>query len=478
MGKFSRRAALTAGAVIPFSQWLGSQAWAQGVHIRRDLSTPVGNTDLLKYQHGVQLMKQRAETDPLNWEFWWYIHAVRNDRTKAGEIARIWGASSPPAKALAQQTWSTCQAHFDSSMEDYFLPWHRMYVYFFEAVLRNVLYDPSFSLPYWRYTQPSQRALPALFRNTASSLYSPYRNGPVNAGTAIDQGLVPTPINTASLAETSYRPSGGDDGFCMGLDFNLHGSVHVLVGNGQGMGSVPWAARDAIFWMHHCNIDRMWASWNHNGGCNPTDGWLNQTFVFPDGNGNQVVAKVSDFNTIAQRGYAYDTLEPGPHVGTCNQLTFNLGSLAHLAVLLNPIIVGPGPVEVKLQPPPEALRNLEALKKVPGLAAGAPPQPRKLILHDLSANVDPGVLYAVTVRGAAGGPAKVVGYINFFESTAHAHEGEMKMQMAEAERPRFYSFDVSRALAGVKGTPIVGIRPVRPPNPQAKAVIGGVRLVA
>ena len=64
MGKVSRRAALTAGAVIPFSQWLGSQAWAQGVHIRRDLSTPVGNTDLLKYQHGVQLMKQRAETDP------------------------------------------------------------------------------------------------------------------------------------------------------------------------------------------------------------------------------------------------------------------------------------------------------------------------------------------------------------------------------------------------------------------------------
>ena len=84
----------------------------------------------------------------------------------------------------------------------------------------------------------------------------------------------------------------------------------------------------------------------------------------------------------------------------------------------------------------------------------------------------------VTVRAPAGGPARVVGYINFFESTAHAHEGEMKMEMGGPERPRFYSFDVSRALARVKGTPIVGIRPVRAPNPEAKAVIGGVRLVA
>ncbi|HKO08858.1 MAG TPA: tyrosinase family protein, partial [Alphaproteobacteria bacterium] len=58
-------------------------------------------------------------------------------------------------------------------------------------------------------------------------------------------------------------------GFCATLDFGLHGNVHVWVGNNQGMASVPWAANDPIFWMHHCNIDRLWASWNKGNCKNP-----------------------------------------------------------------------------------------------------------------------------------------------------------------------------------------------------------------
>src|SRR6266849_5722509 len=80
------------------------------------------------------------------------------------------------------------------------------------------------------------------------------------------------------------------------------------------MGSVPFAAYDAIFWMHHCNIDRLWASWNKNGGKNPTNNttWLGTQFVFADENGNRVSGKIGDFLEIAPLGYTYDAFEPAP----------------------------------------------------------------------------------------------------------------------------------------------------------------------
>jgi hypothetical protein len=36
------------------------------------------------------------------------------------------------------------------------------------------------------------------------------------------------------------------------------------------------AALDPIFYLHHANIDRMWALWNHSSNANPADaGWTN-----------------------------------------------------------------------------------------------------------------------------------------------------------------------------------------------------------
>ena len=41
----------------------------------------------------------------------------------------------------------------------------------------------------------------------------------------------------------------------------LHGNVHVLVGLGGGfMSGFRTAAQDPVFWLHHANIDRLWAS--------------------------------------------------------------------------------------------------------------------------------------------------------------------------------------------------------------------------
>jgi hypothetical protein len=469
---------LTAGAVIPFSQWMAGQAWARAPLVRRDYTTAAAATDLGRYATAVKTMMAKAESDPQGWMFQWYIHAVRSDRTKAGELARVYPVASPQ-KTLAQASWSTCQAHSAGTVEDYFLPWHRMYVFFLEAIMRNVIGQPTFALPYWRYTQPAERALASQFRMsgdpTWGSLYRSSRNPGTNAGTAIDNGIVPTPLNTDSLNETTYSPSGGHQGFCAQIDGNLHGNVHVLCGNGTGMGSVPWAANDPVFWMHHCNIDRMWASWNRNGGCNPGDAsWLNHQFTFPDANGNSVVATIKDFKAIAPLNYSYDTLEPGPKVGNCNRIIFDLGRLRHLYLYPLPFPIDPaGPVEIRMKAPPRELAAPKQLLSPPGA------RPR-LILEGLTATAPPETLFEVYLKGA-NGKAQHLGYINFFDAVPMKHDDEMPgtamSGMKMAPPVKFFSFDVAAALRGIQGAPTIGIRPVGKANREAKLSVGQVRVV-
>ncbi|MEF9672381.1 tyrosinase family protein [Pseudomonas sp. PCH446] len=82
----------------------------------------------------------------------------------------------------------------------------------------------------------------------------------------------------------NYSDKGTVAGFCSNINGNPHGALHDNVGNQIGMGQVPWAGNDPIFWLHHANIDRIWASWNKSGGKNPNDSaFLNETWVFADG---------------------------------------------------------------------------------------------------------------------------------------------------------------------------------------------------
>src|SRR5207248_78456 len=148
----------------------------------------------------------------------------------------------------------------------------------------------SFALPYWNYSPEGARVLPAAFRAQGSPLFRQDRNTGVNNGTPIDQNSPAGSFSAEpSLRITHYGPQGAAQGFNDFLDGDLHGNVHVAIGNRRGMGQVPWAANDPIFWLHHCNIDRLWASWNRAGRGNPADaGWLSQTFTFADENGRQV----------------------------------------------------------------------------------------------------------------------------------------------------------------------------------------------
>ena len=479
MPRPTRRAVLAGlgagAAAIPFDRWLAERAWAGPARVRYEATSPQGQQMVTKYATAVQKMMQTAEGKPCSWTFQWYTHWTKGSTTKAAELTRIYPQATPD-KALAQDMWDTCQAHGPGEDENMFLPWHRMFVFYFEDIIRTVLNDAAFTLPYWNYSAAATRAMPAPFRASGSPLFRTSRNAGPNGG----QGIPTNQVALTVLQQASYGPQGAAQGFCATLDFGLHGNVHVWVGNSQGMGQIPWAAYDPIFWMHHCNIDRLWASWNKGGRANPTGAWLQQGFTFADAQCAKVTAKVGDVDDIAKLNYSYDRLEPVPAIREPVRPAAAVVHLATPAAAGPSIALGAGPVRVALQPAGGAGAAAPRLStRLAALPAG---RSLYLVLENAMADAQPGVVYDVYLdlpQGAAATPASpyFAGTINFF---AAAHP----MGAAAGAMPaRTFSLDVTGMAKGLAargqltGTPSVTIVPAGQPDAAARPVIGAVRLV-
>ena len=172
MSKFPRRTFIAGLSTIPFALWFEKYGAAQTrAHIRYNVTSVNGLKMLNIYRATVGTMMSTAEPSPIGWLFQWYTHNVRGDRTKAAELARVYPAPSAQ-KTLATAMWNTCQAHHAGDVEDYFLPWHRMYVYFLERIIRKVSGHTEFTLPYWNYSNPavpSGPRVPKAFRAPAAA---------------------------------------------------------------------------------------------------------------------------------------------------------------------------------------------------------------------------------------------------------------------------------------------------------------------
>jgi tyrosinase len=498
MTNFSRRLFIAGSALIPFSAWFQQYAAAQTLFMRYDARSPMGQAMLTTYARAVRTMLDTAARDPgdpKSWLFQWYTHSVIGSSTKTAEIARIYPNQNDPNRALAQDVWSTCQSHAGED-ENFFLPWHRMYVYFFERIIRSVSGVASFTLPYWNYSTSDpglHGVMPPQFRRqndaTFGSLFIPNRNSIVNQGRPIDQGQPGNVLNLSALAQCDYSLQGAQQGFCQELDSGLHGTVHVLIGNNQNMGSVPWAARDPIFWMHHSNIDRLWASWNKAGRANPNDpAFLAKQFIFADENGNRVVATIQDFLDIGKLNYTYDSLEQVPACPvSLPALRAAAASQRVQAVLSTGLSLGSQPVRATLQSPlVSPQQEVPFTTRVQSSVATG--HKLYLVLKKLSAQVQPGVLYHVYFDLPAETPPEqwnsyYVGTLNFFDGLGHStHSGGGNMTQ-ESMNQKFYSFDVTQVAKNLQSNrqlgeqPTLTIAPQGQPLSEAAPVIGEITLI-
>ncbi|MGH8902560.1 MAG: tyrosinase family protein [Egibacteraceae bacterium] len=189
-----------------------------------------------------------------------------------------------------------------------FLPWHRFMLLLFEEHMRRVLENPSFGLPYWDWGVDGDMPVPPpdlwTIDDAAGGTGDPVTTGPFafdaanpsasfpvffetdefTAGILLDRagrglrrqlaGVPGFPLATTAevsrlLAdESSYdRPNwnASSAGFRNHLEgwitpgpSRLHNGVHVWVGGDMGLTTSP---NDPVFYLNHCNVDRIWEAW-------------------------------------------------------------------------------------------------------------------------------------------------------------------------------------------------------------------------
>jgi tyrosinase-like protein/polyphenol oxidase-like protein len=350
-------------------------------------------------------MQARPISDPTSWTYQAAMH----------------GTHRTPADAH----WNQCQ-----HQGWFFLPWHRMYLYYFERIVRKAVVDAGgpadFALPYWNYDRPAPaNTIPRGFRTptlpdgSANPLHvpSPRRVAALMAG-----GQVPATATTSATAMslTNFSSNGGVPNFGGGrvgpshfggatgeLESQPHNVMHPTIGGpssgacADGLMTDPdCAALDPIFWLHHANIDRIWNAWLAAGGgrANPTEnGWLSQTFVFFDENGSEVTKSCADVvDSAAQLGYVYDdavTLRAAPPVRIprmSRPLPPRPPEL--VAATEEPLDLTGTTTSVSLTVP----ASTRGLLETPTAAAGEVRSGRVFVnVEDIQADRDPGLAYAV-----------------------------------------------------------------------------------
>ena len=118
------------------------------IRIRRDVHTlPDWDPILEWYAKAIAKMQERPLTDSRSWRYQAAVHEFNGN------------AAPDEIPADADTYWNQCQHH-----SWFFLPWHRWYLLYFEAVIIDAIKElggphETWALPYWNYSDGSAKAL-------------------------------------------------------------------------------------------------------------------------------------------------------------------------------------------------------------------------------------------------------------------------------------------------------------------------------
>jgi hypothetical protein len=211
--------------------------------------------------------------------------------------------------------------------EDRYNPWHRVYLKVFEDALRSVPGCEEVTIPYW---------------DIATELPDRLQHPPFDSYVLpLDPGALATPpvadtfpyttqrYTVAEIAQnladfdvlgdiaTSMKQSLWGVSDINGYqDFSIqaHDGGHVSIG--PTMGDQNHASFDPVFWFYHCNLDRLWLSWQQCVGATTLTtfkstitgdvGWLSAPF-------NALPPFATTADESIEFGISYDKLEVGTY---------------------------------------------------------------------------------------------------------------------------------------------------------------------
>jgi tyrosinase len=284
-----------------------------GVYVRKNAKN-MTDKEWDSIKRGIQVMMNLNEMDSRGYMYQANIHG--------------WSNHIGNESMSDKYSWHKCQhGHY------LFLPWHRMYLYYFERILRQAANDSELTIPYWDYLD----GIPEPFRipsNESNPLYKGNRCHAVNDGTALPRNIVDYEAALDKIHFTANKVD--NDPLCAHDSFGgVRSNKHKFEGEGFGaLETLPHnqihlylggfvadsckASQDPIFWLHHTQIDRLWETWLSlsEGRQNPTNEkeWMVQNFNFFDESGARTNIRVVDvLYTEEQLNYRYDKLAPTSH---------------------------------------------------------------------------------------------------------------------------------------------------------------------
>ncbi len=157
-----------------------------------------------------------------------------------------------------------------------FLPWHRAYLLDLERELQ--VEDATVALPYWRFDRAAPKLFSRRFMGVPNSVgrvqFSaghPFLNWTTDNAVGIVRPMNFQPGNAPSgiRSETQTINLGGQPPNATYVAFrrmerNPHGRAHTRFSVGPRRGFISrtsTAPRDPLFFLLHCNVDRLWAKW-------------------------------------------------------------------------------------------------------------------------------------------------------------------------------------------------------------------------
>jgi tyrosinase len=256
--------------------WNETPVTGQALRVRKDVERLDANGPEIKaFKAGVVAMRQLDPSDFRGWEAQATIH---NDFCPHGN-------------------W-------------FFLPWHRAYLYYFEAICGSLAGVSDFALPYWDWSENPR--MPAVFwgegnplldrtrRNRPDSTASSEFVGKESRDDILRGGDFLTFASGVALTQRQSVAAGE-------LEARPHNYIHGTFVRGNMGGFM--SPRDPIFWLHHANIDRLWTQWvlRHPKQSTNDTRWINfELEGFKDMLGKRVNRSVASLLSTYSLGYRYD----------------------------------------------------------------------------------------------------------------------------------------------------------------------------